>query len=86
MGAKHPNELGLYDMSENVMEWCSDWYGSYPIAMQNNPTGASAGAYRVFRGGSRDGRAGYCRVTNRFNFSPDNSSNGLGFRLARSSE
>ena len=71
VGTKQPNELGIYDMSGNVWEWCQDWKGSYSSSPQTNPTGAVSGSYRVCRGGSWLISAWYCRSSCRYNFTPD---------------
>ncbi len=81
VGTKLPNELGIYDMSGNVREWCSDWYGTYPASAQHDPMGASSGSYRVNRGGDWHNLATSCRVADRRCNSPGFRSNYLGFRL-----
>ena len=78
---KSPNELGLYDMSGNVWEWCSDWYGSYGSGSQINPKGPSSGSRRVLRGGGWGDDARCCRVSNRSDLDPDSRNNYCGFRL-----
>ena len=82
VGQKQPNELGLYDMAGNVLEWCQDWKGNYSSSSQSNPQGPSSGSLRVYRGGSWHYDARYCRVSNRINSTPDARNNDLGLRLA----
>ncbi len=84
VGQKMPNELGLYDMSGNVAEWCQDWYGRYNNGTFTNPTGPSDGVERIRRGGHFSFSASYCRITERSSAPQDNRGlSPIGFRLAR---
>ena len=84
---KTPNAWGLYDMSGNVDEFCSDWFGNYSSKPMIDPTGPSSGTYRVFRGGNWDWDAQYCRSAHRNGTKGlDDRYNDVGFRLVLSSD
>ena len=84
VGTKMPNELGIYDMSGNVLEWCNDWLGQYTDIGKINPKGAGSGTYRVGRGGSWGSPERVVRVSARSGNNPDSRASNLGFRLAYS--
>ena len=84
VGTKQPNELGIYDMSGNVDEWCQDWKGAYSSSSQVNPTGANSGSYRVCRGGSWGCIARICRSSYRYCGTPVSRYTFLGLRLVLS--
>lgn len=82
VATKQANELGIYDMSGNVLEWCSDWCGDYTSSSQSDPQGSSSGSFRVIRGGCYYNFARNCRVSYRISNTLDYRSGYLGLRLS----
>jgi formylglycine-generating enzyme required for sulfatase activity len=83
VGSKQVNELGIYDMSGNVWEWCSDWYGQYPGGSVVNPTGPATGTTRVLRGGSWFSFSKSASVYSRIDGAPTSGSYDVGFRVVK---
>ena len=82
VGRKHPNELGLYDMTGNVSEWCQDIYGPYSLSTQPDPCGADTGSYRIVRGGSYDECVANSHLSVRRWYLPETATEYIGLRVA----
>lgn len=86
VGEKYPNELGIFDLSGNVWEWCWDWYASYLSGTQDDYLGAASGTFRVTRGGSFHNSAFICTVAYRDYYSPSSQKVFYGFRVVCSGD
>ena len=86
LGQKKANELGIYDMSGGIWEWCHSWYGDYPVNAVTNPAGPRSGSRRVVRGGSWNFGAEDCRVARRMSYLPSTNGGDLGFRVVFNSQ
>lgn len=84
VASKKPNELGIYDMSGNVAEWCEDWFGMYGASDQVSPTGPKTGEVRIIRGGGGTLGASSFRVSARDGGAPERWFNHVGLRLVLS--
>jgi formylglycine-generating enzyme required for sulfatase activity len=82
VGTRQPNELGIYDMSGNVLEWVGDWWGPGNTLTEKDSAGPAGGIFRVHRGGSWSNGLPHSRVSARGNYAPGNRILYLGFRLA----
>ena len=82
VASKQPNELGLYDMTGNVAEWCQDIYGPYELSTRPDPCGADTGSYRTVRGGSYDNCIANSHLSVRSWYKPETSVGYIGFRVA----